>query len=210
MNNSKCGSKTVFLVHHEDCVREYLYNEIQKRGFRCVAFDSPDKCIQRLSDFEPPVLVAPLKIPNSDGLHLLEQIKQHSPCVNLIFFTRYATIARAVKAVRQGAFSLVDHNCHHSRLFEEIEMAIEHGDRINMNLGLTPAETKIFELILEGYSNKEIAKMLHRSVRTIEDHRARIMKKAGAENVVELVKKAFSLGLISNSAGHYEVSAECG
>ncbi|WP_236782739.1 LuxR C-terminal-related transcriptional regulator [Anaerohalosphaera lusitana] len=89
-------------------------------------------------------------------------------------------------------------------------MAIEHGDRINMNLGLTPAETKIFELILEGYSNKEIAKMLHRSVRTIEDHRARIMKKAGAENVVELVKKAFSLGLISNSAGHYEVSAECG
>ena len=58
---------------------------------------------------------------------------------------------------------------------------------------LTPAEKKILGIILQGKSNKEIAEILSRSVRTIEDHRAHIMQKLGANSIIELVKKTHFL-----------------
>jgi len=60
---------------------------------------------------------------------------------------------------------------------------------------LTPAQNKILELVMQGKSSKQIASELKRSVRTIEDHRVRIMRKLGAQNLVELTKKVLSAGI---------------
>jgi PAS domain S-box-containing protein len=60
---------------------------------------------------------------------------------------------------------------------------------------LTSAENKILELVMQGKSNKEIAFQLKRSIRTIEDHRAHIMQKLGANNLVELTRKAIDSGI---------------
>lgn len=61
---------------------------------------------------------------------------------------------------------------------------------------LTDAEIKVLRLIIMGKSNKEIAKLLHRSIRTIENHRAHLMKKLDVDNSVELVKRAITMGLV--------------
>jgi len=61
---------------------------------------------------------------------------------------------------------------------------------------LTASEIRIFELIANGMSNKEIAHLLHRSVRTIEWHRSHIMRKLGVDSLADLVKKAASMGLV--------------
>ncbi len=58
---------------------------------------------------------------------------------------------------------------------------------------LSPAEQRVFRLIMEGKSNQEIANELHRSIRTIEDHRAHIMRKLGAHNIVELIKRGYGI-----------------
>ncbi|MDD5133986.1 MAG: PAS domain S-box protein [Phycisphaerae bacterium] len=60
---------------------------------------------------------------------------------------------------------------------------------------LTPVEKKILEFIMQGKSSKEIAFQLKRSIRTVEDHRAHIMQKLGANNLVELTKKAIDSGI---------------
>ncbi|MDD5459136.1 MAG: PAS domain-containing protein [Phycisphaerae bacterium] len=60
---------------------------------------------------------------------------------------------------------------------------------------LTKIELNVLKLVLKGMSNKQIANQLHRSVRTIEDHRARIMRKLQANNLVELTRKAIELGI---------------
>lgn len=60
---------------------------------------------------------------------------------------------------------------------------------------LTPVEKKILELIMRGKSSKEIAFQLKRSIRTVEDHRAHIMQKLGANNLVELTKRALDSGI---------------
>ena len=61
---------------------------------------------------------------------------------------------------------------------------------------LTRTETKVLRLILDGKSNKEIANLLHRSVRTVEVHRSHIMHKLGVDNLVDLVKRAAAMGLV--------------
>jgi DNA-binding NarL/FixJ family response regulator len=61
---------------------------------------------------------------------------------------------------------------------------------------LTPRELKVLKLIGEGKSNSEIAKTINRSVRTVETHRAGIMRKLGAHNLIELLKLAAAMGLI--------------
>jgi PAS domain S-box-containing protein len=60
---------------------------------------------------------------------------------------------------------------------------------------LTRVENEILELVMQGKCNKEIAFQLKRSIRTIEDHRAHIMQKLGAHNLVELTKKAIDSGI---------------
>jgi two-component system response regulator NreC len=68
---------------------------------------------------------------------------------------------------------------------------------------LTNTEMGILCLILDGKSNKEIAYLLHRSVRTIEVHRSHIMRKLGVDNVVHLVEKSIAMGLIELPMSRY-------
>ncbi|MHC5163666.1 MAG: LuxR C-terminal-related transcriptional regulator [Planctomycetota bacterium] len=71
------------------------------------------------------------------------------------------------------------------------ELGYIEGSMHNITVSkiLTPAEKKVLGILLQGKTNSEIAYTLGRSVRTIEDHRARIMKKMNAESVVDLVEK---------------------
>lgn len=62
-------------------------------------------------------------------------------------------------------------------------------------LHLTASEIRVLRLLVKGLSNKEIAQALHRSIRTIEGHRAHLMQKLGVDNSVELVRKAVEMGL---------------
>ena len=60
---------------------------------------------------------------------------------------------------------------------------------------LTETEIKVLKSIVKGMSNKEIAQLFHRSIRTIENHRAHLMKKLNVDSSVELVRKAVTVGL---------------
>lgn len=80
-----------------------------------------------------------------------------------------------------------------AKLFPEKGYIEGAATDITASVVLTNAEKKILTLIMQGKCNKDIAQLLKRSIRTIEDHRAHIMQKLGAENIVELVKLAQSL-----------------
>lgn len=69
------------------------------------------------------------------------------------------------------------------------------------NLHLTATEIKVLKLIVKGMSSKEIAHLLHRSSRTVENHRAHLMKKLGVYNSIELVRRAIKLGLLNLPTG---------
>jgi DNA-binding NarL/FixJ family response regulator len=78
-----------------------------------------------------------------------------------------------------------------------VQAALKQQDLKNLLKGksLSKKEMAILRLILQGSSNKEIAQILHRSIRTVEDHRRYIMRKLNVDNVVDLVKRAAVMGL---------------
>lgn len=67
---------------------------------------------------------------------------------------------------------------------------------------LTATEIRVLRLIVNGMSSKEIAQLLHRSTRTIQNHRAHLMKKLGVHNTVELVKKAIEMKVVELPGGN--------
>jgi len=71
---------------------------------------------------------------------------------------------------------------------------------------LTRTEIKVLRLILDGKSNREIAELLHRSLRTIEIHRSHIMRKLGVDNLIDLVKRATAEGLLHLPSAELEQS----
>jgi len=66
---------------------------------------------------------------------------------------------------------------------------------------LTATEIRVLRLIIDGMTSAEVAKVLHRSTKTIEHHRAHLMKKLGVDNSVELVKRAVEMGLVDLPTG---------
>jgi PAS domain S-box-containing protein len=83
----------------------------------------------------------------------------------------------------------------HKRKVNSIQQHINYGDSYS-GRPLTASEIRIFELIANGMSNKEIAHLLHRSIRTVEWHRKHIMRKLGVDNITELVKRAALMGFV--------------
>ena len=112
--------------------------------------------------------------------------------------TSYADIPMSVEAVKAGAFNFIENPLDGQMLLDVVETALRESDLTNILRGklLTKTEAVILNLILQWRSNKGIAHILHRSVRTIEDHRNHIMRKLDVDNVVDLVKRATAMGMV--------------
>jgi DNA-binding CsgD family transcriptional regulator len=108
--------------------------------------------------------------------------------VGLVGCVREATAEEELQHLRREC---VDDPAAGLSMPRHIPVSEEHfASCLNLNgLGLTRIQHRVLTLILAGMSNKQIARRLHRSVRTVEDHRQRIMRKVGAENAVDLVRK---------------------
>jgi two-component system, LuxR family, response regulator FixJ len=109
-----------------------------------------------------------------------------------------------VDAIKQGAFDFVEKPFDDERLMARIQAAIESGQRMRIeheektNLSkrmseLSPRQVEVMDLVVEGLSNKEIALKLQISPRTVENYRAWVMEKMGANNLADLVRKVMVL-----------------
>jgi FixJ family two-component response regulator len=135
-------------------------------------------------------------MPGRDGLELLDDVKRAIPWLPVIVVTSYGDVPMAVEAVKAGAFDFIQKPLDPDTFLTKVGSALQQDALADILRGkpLTETETKVLRLILQGRSNKEIAHMLCRSVRTIEVHRNHIMHKLKVNNVVDLVKKAIDLG----------------
>jgi two-component system response regulator TtrR len=146
------------------------------------------------------VLVTDVRMPDMDGLELLEKTRTFRPHIAVLIVTGYGDIPMAVKAVKAGAEEFIEKPLAEETFVPMIEEALERSiSRFKPDIKiLTKTEIVILKLVGEGKTNKEIADGLGRSVRTVENHRHRLMRKLGSRNAVDLIKKAINLGLASS------------
>ena len=135
--------------------------------------------------------------PGFNGFAMLDKVCAILP---VIVMTRSPTIAMAVRALQAGAVDFLEkplcrervlasiaraRQAHRSSRFDARADEVDHGDDFG---GLTTRQTQVLDLVMAGLSNKAIAANLGLSQRTVENHRAMIMRKFGCKSVARLVK----------------------
>ena len=142
-------------------------------------------------------------MPGMGGLELLHRLKRNGSRLPAIMITGQGDVPMAVEAMRAGAADFIEKPIHRKELFASIERALEHiRDSAKLSVrqevaamrlaGLTARQRQIMELVLAGHPSKNIAADLGISQRTVENHRAAVMKKTGSHSLSALIRLALA------------------
>lgn len=191
-------TQSIFLVDDEERVIRVASETLRRLGLEVTCFASAADCLERLAGESCDLLIADLKMPGMDGLELLKRARVLAPWAPVLIITGYGDIPTAVKCIKAGAVDLVEKPLKKKSFVDKVKSILkENGHHSEaLGAGLTRAEKRVVRLIIEGRSSKSIARLLNRSQRTIEVHRARAMHKLGAENVIDLIKRASEAGFV--------------
>lgn len=188
----------VYLIDDEFSVRDSLTLVLESGGVRVKSFESAEDFLKNYNNEYPSCLILDVKMPCMSGLELQEELLKRNISIPIIFISGHAGISQSAKAFRAGAVDFLekpfDHEVLLARITEVIQKNIEYRWRLNVHFELanrhyclTEREREVLTLISEGSSNKEAANLLGISSRTVEAHRARIMKKMEVDSFVDLV-----------------------
>jgi len=188
----------IFFLDDEPAIREVVRETLEDSDFKVSCFGSPTECLVRLRSQKCHLLITDLKMPEKDGIELLADVKHLAPWVPVLMITGYGDIPTAVKAMKAGAVDFIEKPLDKKNFVRKIRSVLKKSVSAHPDLGdsLTRNEAKILQFIVNGKGNKEIANLLHRSARTVEVHRAHLMHKLGVDNLVDLVKRVASMGLV--------------
>lgn len=188
----------VYLIDDEFSVPDSLTLVLESGGLRVKSFESAEDFLKNYNNEYPSCLILDVKMPCMSGLELQEALLKRNISIPIIFISGHAGISQSAKAFRAGAVDFLekpfDHEVLLARITEVIQKNIEYRWRLNVHFELanrhyclTEREREVLTLISEGSSNKEAANLLGISSRTVEAHRARIMKKMEVDSFVDLV-----------------------
>ncbi|MBN2136191.1 MAG: response regulator transcription factor [Sedimentisphaerales bacterium] len=190
--------KHVFFVDDEPGIRKVVARTLGRLGVEVTCFSRAVDCVEQLNVQACDLLITDLKMPGMDGIGLLSEAKRMAPWLSVLLVTGYGDVPVAVKAIQLGAADFIEKPLHKKSFLRKVKFILDQNNPVDpyTGKGLTRMELKVLKLIVAGKSNKEVARLLGRSVRTIEDHRNHIMRKLGVQNAVELVQRAIHMGLI--------------
>lgn len=148
---------------------------------------------------EPSCILLDVRMNGMSGIELFQQLEGLNILAPVIFITGHATVPMAVRAIQLGAHDFLEKPIDHSQLIFKVESALKAfrerkasakkgKETDKMFDSLTKRERQIMELLVEGSANKEIARELNITVKTVEYHRSNIMKKTQAASLPDLVK----------------------
>ncbi len=191
------SKKCIFVVDDDPCICDIVALNLKRAGFRCVCFSNADDCLQQLHLQRCDLIITDVKMPGKSGIELLTEAKHVAPWLPILVMTSYADVPLAVSTVKAGATDFLEKPLEWDSFLKLVQSIVRRYPFGNHLKGkpLTKTEIIILRLVLQNKSNKEIANILHRSVRTVEVHRNHIMHKLDVNSVVELVKRAVAMGL---------------
>ena len=190
--------KHIFFLDDEPTVREVVKETLEDSNFKVNCYDNPIECLAQMRSKKCDLLITDLKLPEKDGIELLTDVKHMAPWIPVLMITGYGDIPTAVKAMKAGAVDFIEKPLDKKNFVRKVRSIVNNNDPIHRKLGdpLTQIEKKILQLVIDGESNKKIAIILHRSICTIEVHRAHLMHKLGVDNIVDLVKRVIVMEIV--------------
>ena len=190
---------TVFVVDDDDAVRRFLTGLIQSIDLKVEAYASAKDFLDAYEPNRPGCLLLDVRMPGMSGLELQRELAERSIDLQVVILTGHGNVPVAVQAMKAGAVDFIEKPFNNELLLDRIQTAVaqslrsdsereKHGETLRRLDTLTPRERQVFELVVSGETNKSIAHRLTISGKTVEIHRANVMRKMGAKSLADLVK----------------------
>jgi FixJ family two-component response regulator len=198
----------VFLVDDDPDVRTSTARLLRTASYEIRTFESAEEFLAHYEADIPGCIILDVAMAGLSGLQLQDSLTARGCVHPIIFLTGVGNVPTSVKAMKAGALNFLTKPVEDTELFAAVEEAVSL-DQQNRRLRtrrqiiarrlakLTPREREVFELVIAGRLNKQIAADLGTVEKTIKVHRARVMHKTGARTVAELVQLAACVGIIA-------------
>jgi two-component system response regulator FixJ len=187
----------VHVVDDDDAVRDSLRFLLEAEGYVVRTYSGAQALIE--ADLPPAgCVITDFQMPGMDGLQLQATLAERGVRLAVVVMTAFGEIPLAVRAMRGGAIDFLEKPFENQSLLDAVQRALTQNKKALQAISraasaarrisaLTPREHEVLDLLIDGKSNKEIARALGTSPRTIDVHRARVFQKLQAGSLPELV-----------------------
>jgi RNA polymerase sigma factor (sigma-70 family) len=198
----------VHVIDDDASFRTAIERRLKLAGYDVETYSSAQQLLDRLPGVEKPgCILLDVQMPGLSGLDLQSCLIERGSILPIIFVTGYADTPATVRAIKAGAEDFLTKPATSAQLIDAIERAMtryesarRQRNELNSFRGLvatlTPRERQVFNLIVRGKINKQIAHELGTTERTVKAHRHQVMEKMQVHSLAELVSNAERLGML--------------
>lgn len=187
----------------EELARSYALL-LETAGWECRVWTDGTRFLEEERFERPGCVILDMRMPGMNGLEVQKALAERGSVLPILFLSAHGTISAAVEAVRVGALDFLEKPADPDSLIEKTAAAVERGQALwtaaerrrsieKRFLSLTPRERDVVEAVLDGASNKEIARRLSLEVSTVKMHRAHAFAKLDVHSPQELTLLAHEL-----------------
>ena len=202
----------VFIVDDNASVREALEGLLRSDGHQVDSFASPAEFLERPRSDQRCCLVLDIELPGVSGLDLQEQLARSHGDMPVIVITGHADVSRSVRAMKAGALEFLTKPLSDDALLAGVARALERSRAIREREAelsvlqgryetLSKREREVFQLVISGMLNKQIAAALGTREITVKIQRGKVMQKMQAASLPDLVRMAEKLRIQPSDAG---------
>ena len=202
--------RLIAIVDDDPGVRQSLKFLLESVHMKCQTFASADDLLRWLGSPRPAgtpatgCAIVDVRMPGMSGLELQERLAKSEPGLPMIIVTGHGDVPMAVRAMRAGAFGFLTKPYQDQELIDQVNAALmresltrQHAEFkagvLRRRESLTPREAEVMTLVVDGLANKQIAAQLDVAEKTVETHRANVMRKMEAESLAHLVRMALAV-----------------
>ncbi len=196
----------IYVVDDDQQARKAVQTLVRAMGVQAEGFESAEEFLSGYDGHRPACLVTDVRMLGMSGLELQERLNQMGVTMSVVVLTAFASTPTTVRAMRNGALTLMEKPCDDDELWDAIRTGLaadvhnyEQERRRASILQklelLTPKERQVLTYIVAGDANKVVARKLDVSIRTVENHRHKIFHKMNADSLAELVRIALAAGI---------------
>lgn len=207
--NQRAG--TVCVVDDDQAAREATATLVREMGIDAITFPSAEAFLEGYSGERPACLVTDVRMLQMSGLELQEELQGRGISLATVVLTAYADTQVTVRAIKNGAVTLLEKPCRDLDLWDAIRDGLAQDaenmardarrDELDERLSkLSPGEREVLYMIVAGEPNKVVANRLDVSIRTVEVRRQQVYQKLGAESLAEVVRIAVEAGVTAEPA----------
>jgi FixJ family two-component response regulator len=197
---------TVFIIDDDASVRESIHDLVESVSLRAESFATAQGFLSGERRDGPSCLVLDVRLPDTSGLDLQQELSRAGVKIPIIFITGHADIPMTVKAMKSGAVEFLTKPFREQDLLDVIHRALrcDRGVREKQKQlaelqkrysSLSARECEVISLVVSGLLNKQIAAQLGSSETTVKIQRGRVMQKMQAKSLPDLVRMADKLKL---------------